>query len=356
MRTEKEIIDNVIAVANNDSNVKAVIQTDLLPVKEYLDKYSFYFIVDDVEKYSYDAAFENCLGDRILLYRGDKNYPEMFPNTKAHLMVFSGGETIVINAIDKDTFLDKYNGECKYDNVWIGDTFKKILDKENILPDIDRLEEKQTLFSGSPTDEEFKGSCQEFWWVLKTFAEYTLRKELPSAMFYLNMPVRDLLNQMLRWFIYLEKKCPVDMGILDSNFEKLLDEEYFALYKKTYPKAEYESIWEAYDAVVELWKKISGIVAKQCGYCYDEITERKMISFIQNLRDGSNKMICPVCGNNTFDEDDFEYMICPECYWEYDVLQVQEPDYAGGANCHSLNEYRKIYWNLKKENSNSNRQ
>lgn len=45
------------------------------------------------------------------------------------------------------------------------------------------------------------------------------------------------------------------------------------------------------------------------------------------------------------------YAICPECYWEYDVLQTVEPDYAGGANCHSLNEYRTIYWNLKNSNS-----
>ena len=61
-------------------------------------------------------------------------------------------------------------------------------------------------------------------------------------------------------------------------------------------------------------------------------------------------MKCPVCGNDTFDENDFEYDICSECFWEYDVLQVKRPDYAGGANCHSLNGYRKIYWTLKANN------
>lgn len=58
-------------------------------------------------------------------------------------------------------------------------------------------------------------------------------------------------------------------------------------------------------------------------------------------------MKCPVCGNDTFDDESYEYKICAECFWEYDVIQVKQPNLAGGANCHSLNEYRKIYYSLK---------
>ena len=61
-------------------------------------------------------------------------------------------------------------------------------------------------------------------------------------------------------------------------------------------------------------------------------------------------MKCPVCGNDTFDDNDYEYEICEECYWEYDKIQVKDPDFAGGANNHSLNDYRKLYFRLKTEN------
>ena len=57
-------------------------------------------------------------------------------------------------------------------------------------------------------------------------------------------------------------------------------------------------------------------------------------------------MKCPVCGKDTFDEIDHDYEICPECYWEYDSIQVDAPDFSGGANSHSLNEYRRIYRHL----------
>jgi aminoglycoside 6-adenylyltransferase len=237
-----------------------------------------------VTKYEDDALFENCFGERILLFRGDKNYPDMFQNIKAHLMVYRDGITIVINTMDRETFLRKYNSKDAHDNVWIGDTYQKILDKDSILPEIERLEETQTIFAGVPTEEEFAGTCKEFWWVLKTFAEYTLRKELPAAMFYLNSAIRDLLNRMLRWFIYLTNGKPVDMGILDSNFKKLLEEKIFLLYKKTYPDADYEHIWQAYDAVTELWSCVGKAIAEKLDFCYPEDDERNMLEFIQKLR------------------------------------------------------------------------
>lgn len=283
MRTEKEVIETVLDIAGRDEDVRAVIRTNLFPKREY-DYYNFCFVVNDTEKYDGDI-FENCFGERILLYRGDRNYPELFPdNTKAHLMVFSDGTTIAVNVMGKDAFLARYNREQSHENVWIGDTYLKILDKDHILPEIERLDEKQTWFAGTPSEGEFCGTCSEFWWVLKTFAEYTLRKELPSAMFYLNVAVRDLLNRMIRWYLFLRAGQPVDMGILDSNMEKLLDEELFSLYKETYPTADYRQIWKAFDAVVKLWTTVGKDVAKRCGYVYPADTEKNMLSLIKSLR------------------------------------------------------------------------
>lgn len=168
MRTENEIVSKVLEVAGGDENVRAVIRTSFLPVREYLHDYQFYFIVRDLEAYE-DSAFESCFGDRILLFRGDRNYPELFPSTKAYLMVFSDGITLVINAITKDSFLSRYQGELQSENVWIGDTFKKILDKDGSLPEIERLVEKQTFFAGTPSEEEFTGANIEFWWVMNAF-------------------------------------------------------------------------------------------------------------------------------------------------------------------------------------------
>lgn len=55
--------------------------------------------------------------------------------------------------------------------------------------------------------------------------------------------------------------------------------------------------------------------------------------------------ICPVCRKHTFKEDN-GFEICPVCKWEDDGVQRDDPDYPGGANHISLNEYRK-FWTEK---------
>lgn len=48
------------------------------------------------------------------------------------------------------------------------------------------------------------------------------------------------------------------------------------------------------------------------------------------------KYICPCCGQEAFDEPPEKYDICPVCGFEYDPVQLADPDYAGGANRTSL--------------------
>lgn len=53
----------------------------------------------------------------------------------------------------------------------------------------------------------------------------------------------------------------------------------------------------------------------------------------------NNLYPCPCCNAYVFKElHCFE--ICPVCKWEDDNIQFEDPNYAGGANSLSLNEYR----------------
>lgn len=284
VRNEREILYLVLETTRRDDAVRAVIRTDLLPVREYLYTYNFCFIVNDIDRFDGDV-FRTCFGERILLFRADRNYPEMFPGTKAHLMVFRDGITLVIHAMDQAAFLARFDRKSPAENVWIGDTYRKLLDKDGLLPEIDRPEERQTIFADAPDAERFDNICREFWWVMKTFAEYTLREELPAAMFYLNSAVRDLLNRMIRWYVFLKAGHPVDLGILDSRMGQLLDADLFALYRRTYPGPEEAQIREASDAAAELWGRTGRFVAARCGFGYPEETESAMRAFIRGLRE-----------------------------------------------------------------------
>ena len=55
--------------------------------------------------------------------------------------------------------------------------------------------------------------------------------------------------------------------------------------------------------------------------------------------------MCPCCNYYYGYKADFE--ICPNCGWEYDKVQNEDPEYGGGANEMSLNEAREAYVNGK---------
>jgi len=97
--------------------------------------------------------------------------------------------------------------------------------------------------------------------------------------------MRGLLNRMLRWHIVLRLDRPVDMGILDSHLEKLLEKDLFRLYQATYPDAQYPHIRNAFDAAARLWHEVGNRIAEKRGFEYPHETEQRMLAFIHNLGD-----------------------------------------------------------------------
>lgn len=55
---------------------------------------------------------------------------------------------------------------------------------------------------------------------------------------------------------------------------------------------------------------------------------------------------CKACGMGDIN---FIHDICTYCGWEDDGLQNEQPDYMGGANHMSLNQYKKFWYENKEE-------
>lgn len=55
------------------------------------------------------------------------------------------------------------------------------------------------------------------------------------------------------------------------------------------------------------------------------------------------RFTCPCCGYKVFKEASGSYEICPICFWEDDIVQNENPFYAGGANEPSLYDAQQNY-------------
>lgn len=293
MRTEQEVLNQVLAYAAAVPGIRAVIRTNLVPVRKYLYSYEFYFVVEHIEDNEEDEIFRQCFGERILLYRGDRNYPDLLDGMKAHMMVYQDGITLVINAISNQKFREKY-GRVNTENVWISGTYQVLLDKDGSYADVGKTKE-ELLYYEVPNGKDFEGCCSEFFWVLKTYAEYALREEIPAAMFYLNFSVRDVLNRMIRWYICLQNKEPVELGILDSYLERYLPEDIWACYCRTYVCAEDVAMWNALDEMTEIFRRTGVEVAAKINAVFPDRQRQDMLEFIAGLKNLEEKPGEPPC-------------------------------------------------------------
>ena len=56
------------------------------------------------------------------------------------------------------------------------------------------------------------------------------------------------------------------------------------------------------------------------------------------------KYACPCCGYYTYEHiPDGSYDICPVCFWEDDIVQLEDPLFEEGANNVSLQQARLNY-------------
>jgi len=52
---------------------------------------------------------------------------------------------------------------------------------------------------------------------------------------------------------------------------------------------------------------------------------------------------CRCCGQDSLEEGNGNFEICPICNWEDDPVQGDDADYWGGANTFTLRQHRSIY-------------
>ena len=58
----------------------------------------------------------------------------------------------------------------------------------------------------------------------------------------------------------------------------------------------------------------------------------------------SDKYQCPCCKHYTLDgKPNNTFQTCSVCFWEDDGVQLNDPDYEGGANHMSLNQARRNF-------------
>lgn len=278
MRTSEEMLKLILSVAEADENIRGVMLTGSransdCPADIYQDFDIVYYVREVAPYWDNMPWIESCFGSPALVQRPESMslIPPDGDGSYVYLMLFPDG-----NRIDLQVTAKPYMDD--------GEPAKVLLDKDGSLPEI-RIR-KDFWYVRKPDQKRFSDCCNEFHWCLNNVAKGIARQELSYAMNQHNRYVRDMLILMLEWYIGAEHAFSVSAGKNGKYFRRLLPEDLYERFTKTYSDADYGHMWDAAFEMLYLFGDAARHVADRLTFTYDEAEERGIENYMRQVRNG----------------------------------------------------------------------
>lgn len=276
MRTAEEILALIKNIAAEDENILAVLMTGSradrdCPADQYQDFDIVYFVKDVTPYWDNMAWIEEKFGSPSLLQKPESMQliPPDNDGNFVYLMIFPDG-----NRIDLQITAAKYEDD--------GEPAIVLLDKNGYLPPIHVS--GAYWYVKKPDQKLFSDCCNEFHWCLNNVARGIKREELSYAMEQMNHYVRDMLILMLDWYVGANHDFKISTGKNGKYFKKLLPEDLYRRFTRTYSDADYGHMWEAAFTMLYLFGDAARAVAEKLSFDYDEAEEKGIEAYMRQTK------------------------------------------------------------------------
>src|SRR5690625_3136009 len=161
MRTEQEMYDLILKVANEDQRVRAVAingsRANKNAPKDIFQDYDIVYLVNDMASFLEEPNWVDVFGERVIMQTPDDSSLIQVESIGryAYLMLFADGNRIDLTLIP----IDKKDDYLKEDKLT-----KILLDKDDVLPRIS-FPTDQDYWVEKPTQKQYLDCCNEFWWI-----------------------------------------------------------------------------------------------------------------------------------------------------------------------------------------------
>lgn len=275
MKSEKDIFDLILDVAERDERIRAVfLQGSRANPKIKKDKYQDYdilYYVDDIRFfYDNDLWIEENFTKPVLMQKPElMNIPGLAPLRDGHftyLMLFDEGYRIDLSI---------YTG-------FYEDTQEPSL----VLLDKDGRYAKQygnpdVYTITRPSHELFHDVCNEFWWCLNNVVKGIARDELPYALNMYYSAVLPMLDYLVTWTIAMNHDFSVSSGKMGKHYKELLPESVYEAYLACFKDA--KQIKEAMKQACDLFASLAERLACGLGFTYHINEEIALRCYIEKL-------------------------------------------------------------------------
>ena len=288
MRTEQDMYDLFIEIAEKDERIRAVYlhgsRANPSAVKDKYSDYDIVFVVTEVATFIDDKSWLDNFGEAAFIFEAYRNQNNFFANEINDLSRRHVWSMILVDGCRLDVVIEVV--EEAMNHIHIKNKPTIILhDKDNCLVETPISQNKGTLIE-RPSAEKFTACCSGFWWFLNDVAKAIARDQLPYAKELFSTFNRLTLNHMIDWYIGTQNDFSVSPGNGVQCYKNYLPGELYDLYLKTYSDGEKENFWLAIFYACELFNKTAQYVGECFGYAYNKQEEESMMEYLLKVRDG----------------------------------------------------------------------
>ena len=289
MRNEHEMMDIIIQTAQSDDRILAAYlkgsRTNPNVPKDIYRDFDVMYVVTETHSFIKDTSWMNKFGKVVLMQEQDtafgygerfglqKNYNESY----SWLLLFEDGNRIDIG-VELFSVMERGSNRNKL--------FLPLLDKTGCLPQLPPPTDEDFHIK-KPSEKQFLGCCNEFYWCLCDVAKGIARDELPFAMTTYHTLVRDMLEMMLDWYIGTCTEFSVSSGKLNKYLKKYLPDDFYQTYRNTYSDGNYDHFWKAIDTAYTLFRRTALAVAEYFDFPYPDTEEQASKNYVTNIQRGT---------------------------------------------------------------------
>ncbi len=244
--------------------------------RDCFQDFDIMYVVKDIQSFTSNHNWIHRFGEIMIVQMpeemslvppdGDGKFP--------YLMQFMDGNRIDLTLVPVD-LTKKFVGQDSLS--------KLLLDKDNCMEEFPPASDKDYLIK-KPTEKEFLGCCNEFWWCSTNVAKGLWREELSYVKWMLDGPVRDMFIIMLEWHIGMKTDFTVNAGKFGKHFEQYFEGEMWEQFKQTFSNAEYENIWESFFVMGDLFREVANEIANTYGYRYPQDDDDKVTNYLKHVK------------------------------------------------------------------------
>lgn len=284
MRTEKEMFDLILGVANKDDRVRAVYmngsRANPNAKKDIFQDFDIVYVVTEIASFLKDENWINVFGNLIICQEPDKldkmqGREVDFANGYTYLMQFTDGNRIDLHLQTMEALLKEYGT----DKLTV-----PLLDKDDCLPQIPPSSDED-YWVKEPSYGKYFSRCNNFWWVAPYCAKGLWREEILYTIEVMNSYVRQELMTMLYWYAGIQTGFMVSIGKANKNLKKYLEPSVWDKLMVTFNMSDYEASWKSLITTCELFGEIAPKVGDAFGYEYDHDEAKRSFEFIKHIRE-----------------------------------------------------------------------